>query len=79
MRDILAALEADELIGNLWEEEVTIIEEIAEVLERRQKEKLPALRDNVEVKFCVMLKHTPLKRLMNYYMQELLLIQIGWE
>ena len=45
MRDILTALESDEEIGNLEEEEVAIIEEIAEVLERRQKDKLPALRD----------------------------------
>ena len=42
VRAILTALETDEEIGNL---EVDIIEEIAEVLERRQKEKLPALRD----------------------------------
>ena len=40
---ILTALEADEEIGNLEEEKVVIMEEIAEVLERRQKEKLPAL------------------------------------
>ena len=45
MRDSLTALEADEKIGNLEEEEFAIIEEIAEVLERRQKGKLPALRD----------------------------------
>ena len=45
MRDILTELEADEEIGNLEEEEVAIIEEIAEMLERRQKDKLPALRD----------------------------------
>ena len=45
VRDILTALEADEEISNLEEEEVAIIEEIAEVLERRQKDKLPALRD----------------------------------
>ena len=45
VRDILAALEADEVIGNLEEEEFSIIEEIAGVLERRQKDKLPALRD----------------------------------
>ena len=31
MRDILTALEADEEIGNLEEEEVVIIEEIAEL------------------------------------------------
>ena len=37
-RDFLTALEADEEIGNL-------IEEIAEMLEKRQKDKLPALRD----------------------------------
>ena len=42
--DILTALEADEEIGNLQEEEVAIIEKIAELLERRQKDKLPALR-----------------------------------
>ena len=42
VRAILTALETDEEIGNL---EVDIIEEIAEVLERRQKDKLPALRD----------------------------------
>ena len=45
MRDILTALEADEDIGNLEEEEIVIIEEIAEVLERRRKDKLPALKD----------------------------------
>ena len=45
VRDILTALEADEQIGSLEEGEVVIIEEIGEVLERRQKYKLPALRD----------------------------------
>ena len=40
VRDILIALEADEEIGNFEEEEVAIIEEIAEVLERRQKDKI---------------------------------------
>ena len=44
-RDILTVLEADEEIDNLEEEEVAIIEEIGWVLERRQKDKLPALRD----------------------------------
>ena len=39
MRDILTALDEDVEIGNLEEEEVAIIEEIAEVLERRQKDK----------------------------------------
>ena len=52
MGDILTALEADEEIGNLEEEdEVAIIEEITEVLERRKKDKLPALRDMPKKKF----------------------------
>ena len=41
----MTVLEGDKEIGNLEEEEVAIIEEIAEVLERRQKDKLSALRD----------------------------------
>ena len=41
----MTALEADEEIGNLREEQVAIIEEIAEVLRRRQNDKLLALRD----------------------------------
>ena len=44
MRDILTALESDEEISNLEEEEVAIIEKIAGVLEKRQKDKLPPLR-----------------------------------
>ena len=44
-RDILTSLEADEQIGNLEEEEFAITEKIVGVLERRQKDKLPALRD----------------------------------
>ena len=50
VRDIVTALEADEEIGNLEEEEVAIIEEIAEVLERRKKDKLAALRDILKKK-----------------------------
>ena len=45
VRDILTALEADEEIGNLEEDKVTIIEEIVEVPERGEKDKLPALKD----------------------------------
>ena len=41
----MTALEADEEIGNLEEEEVLVIEEIAEVFKRRKKDKLPALRN----------------------------------
>ena len=50
VRNILTALEADEEISNLEEEEVAITEEIAEVLETRQKNKLPALRDKQKKK-----------------------------
>ena len=42
---MLTTLEADDEIGILEEEVVVIIEEIAEVLERRQKDKLTAFRD----------------------------------
>ena len=45
MREILTALEEDEEICNLEKEKVAIIEEIEEVLERRQKDKLQAFRD----------------------------------
>ena len=45
VRDILTTLEAVEEISNHEEEEVAIIEEIVEVLERREKYKLPNLRD----------------------------------
>ena len=45
MRDILTALEADEEIDNFEEEEVAIIEEISEVVERRQKDKLLSFKD----------------------------------
>ena len=45
MRNNSTALETDEEIGNPEEEEVVIVEEIAEVLERRQKDKLLALRN----------------------------------
>ena len=50
VRDILTALGAKVGIGNLEEEEVAILEEIAEVSERTQKDKLPALRDIPEKK-----------------------------
>ena len=45
VRDILTEFEADEEICNLEEEEFAIIKEVAELLERRQKDKLPALAD----------------------------------
>ena len=50
VREILTALEADQEIGNLEEEEVAIIEKVAKVLERRQKYKLSALGDRPKKK-----------------------------
>ena len=46
----MTTLEANEDFGNPEEEDVAVIEEIAEVVERRQKDKLPALRDIPEKK-----------------------------
>ena len=46
----MTALEADQGISNLEEEEVAVIEEIGEVLEKRQKDKVPALRDILQKK-----------------------------
>ena len=46
----MTALEADEEIGNLEDKEVANIEEITEVLERRHKDKSPALRDKLKKK-----------------------------
>ena len=54
--DILKALEADQEMGNLEEEEVAIIAEIAEVLERRQNVKLLALRDIPNKKLLLLLQ-----------------------
>ena len=64
--------------SNLEEEEVAIIEEVAGVLERRQKDKLPAPRDisqrklleeTVKVnKVLCKFKQTALQRLVNYFM-----------
>ena len=48
MRDILTALEADEEIDNFEEEEVALTEEISEMAERRQKDKLLSFKDILE-------------------------------
>ena len=45
VRDILTALETDEEFVNHEEEEVVIVEEIVEMIERKQKDKVLALRD----------------------------------
>ena len=73
---------------NLEEEELAIIEDISEALERKQRDEVPAHIDILKKRFLeetakvnkvfLSLKHTVLQRLMNYFMQELLL-QIGWK
>ena len=45
MGDIFIGLEVDEGFEKFEEEEVAFIEEIVEMLERRKKDRLPALRD----------------------------------
>ena len=87
-RYILTALAADEEIDN-FEEEVAIIEEIAEVLERRQKDKVPAPRNaqkkklleetaNVDKVLCKFNTHSMIMT-KKFFIIELLLLQIGWE
>ena len=82
MRDILTELEADKEIGNLEEDEAAMIEEIAKVFKRREKDKLPALRDIAKKKLVeetakadkvlsVSLKHLALQKRMNVFTQKL--------
>ena len=81
MKNILTALEADKETSNFEEKEVAIITGIAEAFERRQKDKLLALRDVPKKKLLEetakvdkvlsKFKNTELQRLMNYFMQEL--------
>ena len=81
MKNILTALEADKETSNFEEKEVAIITGIAEALERRQTDKLLALRDVPKKKLLEetakvdkvlsKFKNTELQRLMNYFMQEL--------
>ena len=47
MRDILTALEVYEEIGKLEEEQPDILEEMAEALVRKQKDKLPVPKKNL--------------------------------
>ena len=81
MKNISTAVEADKETSNFEEKEVAIITGIAEALERRQKDKLLALRDVPKKKLLEetakvdkvlsKFKNTELQRLMNYFMQEL--------
>ena len=78
MRNVLPDMEAKEQAENLDEEEVAIVMEIAEAIERGRKDQLPALRNVPKKKLLeeVSLKHIVLQRLMNCSLQEQLLIQI---
>ena len=83
VRNVLPEMGAEKQADSLDEEEIAIVMEIAEVIERGRKDKLPALK-NVQKK--KLLEETAkvdkvlsklLQRLMNCSMQELLLLQIG--
>ena len=81
MRNVLLEMGAEEHADSL-DEEVAIVMEISEVIERGRKDKLPALRnvpkkklleETPKVNKVLSLKHIVLQRLMNCSMQELLL------
>ena len=50
MRNVLPEMGAEEQADSLDEEEVAIVIEISEVIERSKKDKLPALRDELKKK-----------------------------
>ena len=79
-------MEAEEQADSLDEEEVAIVMEIAELIERGRKDKLPALRNVPKKKLLEetakvdkVLSKFKTQRLMNCSMQELLLLQIDQE
>ena len=76
VRNVLPEMGAEEQADSLDEEEVAIVMEIAEVIERGRKDRSLALRNVPKKKLLVSLKHIVLQRLMNCSMQELLLLQI---
>ena len=86
-RNILPKMGAEEQADSLDEEEVAIVMEIAEVIEKGRKDKLPALRNVPKKKLLEeiakvdkvlsKLKLIVLQRLMNCSMQKLLLLQIN--
>ena len=45
VRNVLPEMEAEEQVDSLVEEEVSIVMEIAEVIERGRKDNLPALKN----------------------------------
>ena len=83
MRNVLLEMGAEEQADSLDEEEVAIVMEIAEVIERGRKDKLPALRNvpkkkllEETAKFDKVLSKFKTQRLMNCTMQELFLLQL---
>ena len=82
MRNVLPEMGADEQADSLDEEEVAIVMEIAEVIERDRKDKLAALRSPEKklleetAKFDKVLSKFKTQRLMNCTMQELFLLQL---
>ena len=89
MRNVLPEMRAEELADSIDEEEVAIVMEIAEVIDRGMKDKLPALKNVPKKKLLEetakvdkvlsTLKYIVLQRLMNCSMQELLSLQIDEE
>ena len=51
MRNVLLEIGAEEQADSLDEEEVAVVMEIAEVIERGRKDKLPALRNLSKKKY----------------------------
>ena len=78
VRNVLPEMGAEEQADSLDEEEVAIVTEIAEVIERGRKDNLSALINVPKKKLLeeISLKHIVLQRLMNCFMQEQLLLQI---
>ena len=74
MRNVLLEMGAEEQADSLDEEEVAIVMEIAEVIERGREDRLPAHRNVPKKK---LLEDTAkVDKVLSKFMQELLLLQI---
>ena len=84
VRNVLPEMGAEEQDDSIDEEELAIVMEIAEVIERGRKDKIPALRNVPKKKLLeetakvdkVLSKFKTQQRLMNCSMRELSLLQI---
>ena len=65
-RNVLPEMGAEEKADSLDEEEVTIVMEIAEVIERGRKDKLPALRNVPKKKLLEEIKLIKLIKLIKF-------------